>query len=109
MSTKKIEERSKKLQAREQLLRRDLEKQEENLKSRAKHVGKIALATGIITLIAYWGYKSVFATTKPRKSKSKVARKENTFLNRVGGLIAPYLTRLIEESLQDAPNKEDQN
>ena len=61
MSTKKsIEQRVKSLEAREQKLKLQLDSDSDELKERAMRVGKIALITGIVTILGYWIFNIIF-------------------------------------------------
>lgn len=99
---KKIEEQKISLQKREDSLRLDLEEQEDKLKKQAVRVGRLALIGGGISLLLFWGYKQFFGKVKPAKSKAKRKIKKSPFVNRIGELLAPYLIRIIKETLSDS-------
>ena len=99
---KKIEEQKINLQNREDSLRLDLEEQEDKLKKQAVRVGRLALIGGGISLLLFWGYRQFFGKVKPTKSKAKRKIKKNPFVNRVWELLAPFLIRIIQETLSDS-------
>lgn len=103
---KKIKEQDALLKEKEDALKASLTRQGSALKRKASRVGKIALATGIISLLVYWFY-SLFRTTESTgntpSTKPLPAKR-----NRIWALIAPFFTRFVQEYLDRSlhPKKE---
>lgn len=102
---KQIDQQKEALEEKEKKILLELAQNEQELRSKAKSIGKIALISGLVALIAYWGYKLfVDEPEEPKKSKKnkKKARKSNV----LGQLATPYIVKFFSELLE-LESKED--
>lgn len=105
--SKTIKDRRKELQAREEALKSQLATNEDDLRSKAKSAGKIALATGAAAVLVYWIYKAFFDDDKPKKKKK---RSKRSFLK--GTLMTyalPHITAFLDDFLDISDLKKEIN
>lgn len=103
--SKTIKERNKELQLKEDALKLQLEMSGDDLKSKAKSVGKIALVSGIVAFVGYWVYQSFFADEEEedipkKKRKSKRNKESNSLTNRLSAFATPYIVSFLDELLE---------
>ncbi|MEM0938625.1 MAG: hypothetical protein AAGI25_02415 [Bacteroidota bacterium] len=95
-----ISEKKQELKEREEELRFQLDKSEEKLRNTAKSVAKIALLSGLLTLLGYWIYRLFFHHRSAEEEKKKKEKRKKSVFPRLGKLsevIAPYLIRFFKE------------
>jgi len=102
-----IKKRAEELSEKEERLKLALEDNEHKLKGKAKSVGKIALVTGLITLVGYWVYSSFFHKETAVEEKVS-APPSSTFTSRIGALLIPFVTSFLEELIQTKVLKKEQ-
>ncbi len=108
---RKIEKKAEQLKAREKEVRLQLDKSEEKLKKSTKRVGLIALVSGLVALLIYWIYKSIFMSpsSKEIKATEKKVVAKGSILKNLMKLITPYLieflTNLLELKKEGHQNK----
>lgn len=103
----KINQRREALQEKEKKILLELETNEEQLKTKAKSVFKIALISGLVALIAYWGYKAF--SDEPIKERAKKKRKKKKSNSRLGQIISPFLVKYLSEILELDKDKEEKS
>ena len=100
MMKQTIKAQAEKLQAREQVARLRLDESEEQLRKKAKSVGIIALVTGVVALMAYWGYQALSAQPDQSEKKVKAPMKQANSSSRLSKLVTPFLVRFFKELLE---------
>ena len=94
---KRIDQQKETLEEKEKKILLELEHNEKQLRSKAKSIGKIALVTGFVALIAYWGFKLfVNEPEEPKKSKKKKKTKNSSMLSQIA---TPFLVKFFSELL----------
>lgn len=104
---KTIEERNEELTRQESTLRKELGVSEKKVKNKAIGIGKIAVASGLTTLLLYWIYKSFFAVKKKKTRKKR--KKSKQLYSRVGQFTTPFLVKLFNEVLDSGSESEKEN
>ncbi len=104
-----IEDRVKSLEEREQKIKLQLDSDSDEIKEKVMRVGKIALITGIVSILAYWIFNVFFGDDdedeKPKK-KSKRKKDGGGFSARITALAMPYVNKIIEGILEDEEESE---
>lgn len=99
-----FDERVKKLEAKEEKIKLQLDSNSDEVKSKVMRVGKIALITGAVALIGYWIFNVIFQENedeeKPRKKKKK-QRESKGFTERIVALAMPYVNKALDGILND--------
>ena len=88
----RINDQQEELKRKEEKILLELESTEKNLKARARTVGKIALISGLVALLAYFGFKA-FSDDSPKKSKKK-RKKESGGL---GQIVTPLIVKFLKD------------
>ncbi|GAB4232042.1 MAG: hypothetical protein Tsb0034_04680 [Ekhidna sp.] len=100
---KSIKDRAKDLEERELLLKHKLEESEDELKRKAKSVGKIALISGAAALLGYWVYQTFFTDdeeTQEEAEKKRPIKTNQGLFGRLSVLATPYITNFLNEILE---------
>ena len=67
-------------------------------------VGKIALITGIVTILGYWIFNTIFQDEededKPKKKKKKSVESKG-FSERIVALAMPFVNKMLDGILSD--------
>ena len=101
MMSQSIKEREKKLQNREAELKVRLEQSKDGLRRRMRSAGQIALVSGLVALIGYWIFRSLFSEQEPEtETKTEKAKTSQSFFDRMLSLATPYIVNLFKEMLQ---------
>lgn len=100
-----IEDRVKSLEEREEKIKLQLDSDSDEIKEKVMRVGKIALITGIVSILGYWIFTVIFGgddeeEEKPKKKKKK-RQDSGGFTARITALAMPYVNRVIEGILED--------
>lgn len=98
-----IEDRVKSLQEREQKIKLELDNDSDEMKSKVMRVGKIALIAGVVAILGYWIFNTIFQDEdeeKPKKKK-KQNKESKGFTQRVTALAMPYLNRVLDGILNE--------
>ncbi|WP_436517718.1 hypothetical protein [Ekhidna sp. To15] len=104
-----IEDRVKSLEAREKKIKLQIDSDSDEMKDRAKRIGKIALVTGVVTILGYWIFNIIFQDDdeeKPKKKKKKRNSESKGFGQRIGALAMPYLNSILDGILNEDENTE---
>lgn len=108
--SKTLKRRTRELDEREKKLKIQLETSGDKVKEKAKSVGKIALISGIVALIGFWGYNTFFSEDedeqKPKKKKKK-RKHSNDMWNRISVYATPYIVSFLDELLELKPLREE--
>ncbi|MEM7297246.1 MAG: hypothetical protein AAF391_03155 [Bacteroidota bacterium] len=110
--SKTLKRRTKELDEREKKLKIQLETSGDEMKEKAKTVGKVALISGLVALIGYWGYNAFFSDdedeeyVKPKKKKKK-SKRSNDMWTRLSGYVTPYIVNFLDELLELKPLREE--
>ena len=91
--TQKINVQKEALAEREKKILLELESSEANIKAKAKTVGKIALVSGIVALVAYWGYNAFWADSDEEQPKKKKKKKKSG--NQLSQIVTPYIATFL--------------
>lgn len=105
-----IEERVKSLEAKEQKIKLQLDSSSDEMKDKAKRVGKVALIAGIVAILGYWIFNIIFQDDdedegQPKKKKKK-NRQSGGFTERLTALAMPYLNKALDGILDDESESE---
>lgn len=103
-----IEDRVKSLQEREQKIKLELDNDSDEMKSKVMRVGKIALITGVVAILGYWIFNTIFQDEDEEKPKKKKKRNKESkgFTQRVTALAMPYLNRVLDGILNEEEDEE---
>lgn len=108
--SKTIKQRTQELKDREAKLKLQLEGNEDELKSKAKTVGKIALVSGLVALAGYLLFQVFFADDedeeKPKKKKNK-KHKSDGITGRISAFAMPYVIEFLDNLLEIKDLKEE--
>lgn len=101
-----IEDQVKALTRREEKLKLQLSSDSDELKEKAKHVGKIALIAGLVAIVGYWIF-TIFADDdeeedRPKKKKKKSKSASNGISSRLTALAIPYLEKFLSGVMDDS-------
>lgn len=96
---KKIKQQQKELREKEKKILLELESGEANLRAKAKTAGKVALVSGLIALVVFWGFKAFSGEPKKKNKKKKKSNKNNSS-GRLVQLITPYIVKFLGEVLE---------
>lgn len=104
-----IEDQVKALSRREEKLKLQLSNDSDDIKEKAKHVGKIALVAGLVAIIGYWIF-TIFSDDdeeeKPKKKKKKRKAASGGISSRLTALAIPYLEKMISGVMEDSEEPE---
>lgn len=101
-----IEQRVKSLTDREQKLKLQLDSDSDEMKDKAKRVGKVALIAGIVALLGYWIFNVIFhddeveEEERPKKKKKK-KRDSDGISSKVTAFILPYIGKMLDGLLDE--------
>ena len=102
-----IEDQVKALSEREEKLKLQLSNDSEDIKEKAKHVGKIALVAGLVAIVGYWLF-TIFSDEedeedeKPKKRKKKKKSSSNGISSRLTALAVPYIEKILSGAMDDS-------
>ena len=105
-----IEDQVKALSKREEKLKLQLSNDSDELKEKARHVGKIALIAGLVAIVGYWIF-TIFSDDdeeeeRPKKKKKKSKSASNGISSRLTALAIPYLEKFISGVMDDSDEQE---
>lgn len=107
--SKTIKQRTQGLKDREAKLKLQLEGSEDQLKSKAKTVGKIVLVSGLVALAGYFLFQVFFAEDedeeKPKKKKKN--HKSDGITRRISAFAMPYVIEFLDNLLEIKDLKEE--
>ncbi len=99
-----IEDRVKSLEEREKKIKLQIDSDSDEMKDRALRIGKIALITGVITILGYWIFNIIFQDDeeeKPKKKKKNRGSESKGFSQRITALAMPYLNKMLDGILDE--------
>ena len=96
---RKIEKQQEALEEKEKRILLELETNEQQLRKKAKTIGKIALISGIVALLAYWGFK-LFSGEEEQEPKRKKKKKRSKSTNAFSQLVTPYVVKFLGDLLE---------
>lgn len=104
-----IEDRVKSLEARERKIKLQIDSDSDEIKDRVMRIGKIALITGVVTILGYWIFNIIFQDDdeeKPKKKKKKRNSESKGFGERMTALAMPYLNKMLDGLLNEDDDEE---
>lgn len=104
-----IEDRVKSLEARERKIKLQIDSDSDEIKDRVMRIGKIALITGVVTILGYWIFNIIFQDDdeeKPKKKKKKRNSESKGFGERMTALAMPYLNKMLDSLLNEDDDEE---
>lgn len=99
-----IEDKVKSLKEREEKIKLQIDADSDEMKEKVIRVGKIALITGVVTILGYWIFNVIFDDEdEEEKPKKKKKRKQSGqgITSRITALAIPYIERIIEGVIDD--------
>ncbi|WP_421763304.1 hypothetical protein [Ekhidna sp.] len=105
-----IKDKVKSLEEREKKIKLQLDADSDEMKEKAMRIGKIALITGVVTILGYWIFNVIFNDDDEENEKPKKKRKTQGqgITSRLTALAIPYIERIIEGVI-DEKEDEDEN
>ncbi len=109
MSKKRIDERIESLKLKEERIKLQLSKETDEIRGRAKRIGKIALVAGVVAILGYWIFNSFLSEDGKEKKKKKKQSKSSW--ERLATIATPYLNKFLDGvmKLEEEPSSKDRN
>lgn len=97
--SKTIKQRSLELKKREDQLRIEIERNEGDIRSKAKRIGKIALLSGGFALAFLGIYKLFFQEATPSKKNKKMKESTKKQSETLSQLATPFIVKFLNDYL----------
>ena len=111
--SKTIDQRVKELKSKEERLKLALSDNGDDLKEKAKRVGKIALVSGLVALAGYLIYKAFFEEEEEDKPSGKKKKRHKPshqssygLTQRLSAYAMPYITKFLVDYFSPDSEKE---
>ena len=99
-----IKDKLRSFEEREKKIKLRLDSDSDEMKDKARRVGKIVLTAGIVAILGYWIFNIIFQNDEdeeePEKRKKK-SKDSSTFFSRITAFAMPYLNKLLDEVLDE--------